>query len=107
MHRSAEQTDTFMNRTSESEKVLEPEDRKGLRLSASTLKDVVAVGRDTYQLSSRDEGQMRCLVNLAFLQSFEPPVPEFMETIATEPTSAECATSMRSDIGSGMGGGRS
>ena len=48
---------------------LEPGDRQGLRQLAATLKDVSSVGRDTYQLSSRED-QARCIVNLGFLQSF-------------------------------------
>jgi hypothetical protein len=64
-----------LTRVSESEAILEREDRKGLRLLASTLKDVVAVGRDSYGLGGRDDGQNRCDVNLAFLQSYEPVLP--------------------------------
>ena len=71
VNRSAEQTDRFLTRVSESEAALETEDRQGLRLLASTLKDVVAVGRDTYNLGSRDEGG-HCLVNLGFLASYIP-----------------------------------
>jgi hypothetical protein len=71
VNQSAHQTDRFLTRISESEETLQPDDRQGLRQLAATLKDVVAVGRDTYQLGNREDGQ-RCIVNLEFLQTFEP-----------------------------------
>ena len=69
--RSAEATQTFMARIADSEASLQNEDRQGLRLLASTLKDVVAVGRDTFGLGNRDEGK-HCIVNLGFLQDYSP-----------------------------------
>lgn len=92
MHRSAEQTDRFLTRVSESEKILEPAERKGLRLLASTLKDVVAVGRDAYQLGSRDEGQNQCIVNLAFLQEYESEVPLVVAVRGVAATNCEQPT---------------
>jgi hypothetical protein len=42
---------------------------------ASTLKDVVAVGRDTYNLGGPDAGH-HCIVNLGFLADYKPePIP--------------------------------
>ena len=75
MNRTAEQTDRFLTRVSESEEALQTEDRQGLRQLAATLKDVVAVGRDTYQLASRDENRGRCIVNLDFLSNYVPESP--------------------------------
>lgn len=77
VHRSAEQTDRFLTRVSESEATLQPEDTAALRQVVGAFKDVVAVGRDTVNLGSRD-GQNHCLVNLSFLQNFEPTTPELI-----------------------------
>jgi hypothetical protein len=81
VNRTAELTDNFVTRVSESEAALETEDRHGLRLLTSAFKDVVSVGRDTYQLG-REDGQARCLVNLSFLQSYEPVIPQLVPAIS-------------------------
>jgi len=69
VRRIADQTDAVVSRLSESGEILQPEDRQGLRQLAATLKDVSSVGRDTYQLGSRED-QAPCIVNLGFLQSY-------------------------------------
>ena len=71
VNKSAEATETFMTRITDSEATLENEDRRGIRLLSSALKDVVAVGRDTFGLGNRDEGN-RCIVNLGFLRDYVP-----------------------------------
>jgi hypothetical protein len=67
--RVADQTDTLITKIQESGDLVQPEDRSGLRQLAATLKDVNAVGRETYQLGNREDGA-RCIVNLGFLGSF-------------------------------------
>jgi hypothetical protein len=75
VHRSAEQTDRFLTRVSESEKTLKSEDTVALRQVVGAFKDIVSVGRETYGLESRDDGR-HCLVNLSFLQSYQPENPD-------------------------------
>jgi hypothetical protein len=84
VHRSAEHTEKFLTRIAESESMLNPEDRQGLRQLAGALKDVVAVGRDTFQLGDRDDGQNRCIVNLAFLNDYEDERPMAGETLPAQ-----------------------
>lgn len=64
VYRSAEQTDKFPTRVSQSEAFLYPEDRVCLRQVVGALKDIVSVGRDTFQLGSPDDEQDRCIVDL-------------------------------------------
>ena len=68
--RVADQTDTFLTKIEGSADLVKPEDRQGLRLLASTLKDVNSIGRDTYQLGSREDAKAQCIVNLGFLSSY-------------------------------------
>ena len=82
VNRSAEQTDRFLTRVSESEAILEPEDRVGLRQLTGAFKDVVQIGRETYGLGSSDDGR-HCLVNLAFLQNYKPVTPKPATTSET------------------------
>ena len=70
--RMADQSDSFLAKVAESGELLEPTDRQGLKQLTSALKDVSAVGRDTFQLGNRDDEQSRCIVNLGFLQSYVP-----------------------------------
>jgi hypothetical protein len=72
VNRSAEQTDRLLTRVSQSEAILVPEDRVGLRQVVWAFKDIVHVGRETFQLGNRDDGQSRCIVNLGFLQEYRP-----------------------------------
>jgi hypothetical protein len=75
VNRSAEQTDRFLTRVSESEAILTPEDRVGLRTLTGAFKDVVQIGRETYGLGNSDD-ERHCLVNLSFLQSYQPDIPK-------------------------------
>jgi hypothetical protein len=59
VNRSAEQTDRFLTRVSESEAILQPEDTVALRQVVGAFKDVVAVGRDTFGLGNRDAEFLR------------------------------------------------
>src|SRR5215203_1791425 len=70
VRRIADETDALVSRLSESGEILQPEDRQGLRQLAATLKDISAVGRDTYQLGNSDDPKAACIVNLGFLQGY-------------------------------------
>jgi hypothetical protein len=72
----ADQTDSLLVKVAESGDCLLPSDRQGLKQLTSALKDVSAVGRETYGLS-RDDGGAKCIVNLGFLGDYVPePVIE-------------------------------
>jgi hypothetical protein len=92
--RSVEQTDRFLTRISESEALIGPEDRQGLRQLAATFKDVVAVGRDSLQLGDQDQGN-NFIVNLGFLASYKPDarVPEDSATAPQRIAPISCRTS--------------
>ena len=73
VHKVADQTDKLVDRVSEHEAALQPDNPTALRTLSAAFKDIVAVGRDTYGLS-RDDNTPHVLVNLEFLQQ-PPPMP--------------------------------
>jgi hypothetical protein len=75
VNRIAEQSDNFRAKVAKSAAALELDDRQGLKQLTSALKDVSAVDRDTYGLST-NEGAAQCIVNLGVLRDY---VPELVE----------------------------